>query len=98
MTKWEDTKKYIKSMSSDGKILIDKAMKEAPGRVKYMEKEGKQFWEVPFKKNGHECFIQYQTSGGPTIYRILAFNNDTSTAYVREPLKERDNIDRALGL
>lgn len=93
MEKWEETKRYLKSLKNDGKGYINSAMENNPDSVTYKQKKRERggvvrSWEWSFIHNGYPCFLQFQVSDSGEKYRIVAFNMEDNTCYVREPLRE----------
>ena len=92
MDKWEKTKQYIKDLPRDCREIIEKRMENDPTSVKVIRDKGKgKFYEWSFFNNSFQCFIEFQEftkANKEDFVRYMAFNEEKSVCFLREPLLE----------
>jgi len=88
MDKWEETKKYLRQIQNNWQEYLSEKMNSV--KITKDTKKGN-YYEYKFRHNGFNCYIEAQefvNKSKEDFYRILAFNNETNTCFVRFPLRE----------
>ena len=91
MDKWGETKQYIRELPNNYKKLIEDQMKKDPLSVHVIKDRKKgNMYEWRFFHNGFKCFVGFQEikKEDKNIIRYMAFNEEKSICFLREPLQE----------
>ena len=91
MDNWEETKQYIRELPNNYEKLIEDQMKKDPLSVYVIkDREKGNMYEWRFFHNGFKCFVGFQEikKGDKNIVRYMAFNEEKSICFLREPLLE----------